>query len=542
MIGRALGVARQMRALRNGKASARPLRIAYGRIFHEACAASPVLTTPEDFERLHALEGDALAAVTTLRGSEIAGYMPHAELTGFAQAARVAGNVETVPLASYMAVPSGPLTEECFAWLLDRLLARLEAAGAVDGVYLALHGSMEVQGLGEAPEAVILRRVREQVGPEVAIAVSYDLHANLTAGLIEPADVMVAYRTNPHWDLAPTGFRAGARLIRTLRREIAPTHAWRKLPMVLGGGTTIDFLRPMRGVFRFMRKLEQRPGVVSASLFMVHPFTSAQNLGWAVHVCTDGDPELAERLADELADRAWAEKDVGLPHMPDIDEALGTVARSRSRLLGPVTLVDVDDIVGAGAPGGNTRFVQALVARDHGLTALVPVHDPALVADLWQVSLGSVQRVVLRGTPGYDQPEVELVATVAARHEGEFGRRIRLDVGSLHVSIGDHSPLPVHPKFWRELGLNPRKADLMVTKNFFHYRLFHLTTSFAHLPVQSEGATNLRRLRERAYAVPMHPMAKLSDWRETEPALREAPTRAALRTGRLAGAHSTVEK
>ncbi len=345
--------------------------------------------------------------------------------------------------------------------------------------------------------------------------------------MLEPVDVMVAYRTNPHWDLAPTGFRAGTRLIRTLRREIAPTHAWRKLPMVLGGGTTIDFLAPMRGVFRFMKRLEQRPGVVSASLFMVHPFTSAQNLGWAVHVCTDGDPALAERLADELADRAWAEKDVAMPRMLGVEEALEAVARSRARVFGPVTLVDADDIVGAGAPGGSTRIVQALAARDRGLTALVPVHDPALVDELWQTPLGTKQRVLLRGTPGYDQPEVELSATIAARHEGEFGRRIRLDAGSLHVSIGDHSPLPIHPKFWRELGLNPRKADLMVTKNFFHYRIFHLTTSFAHLPVESEGATNFRRLRERAYAVPMHPMAELSDWRETEPALREAPARAA---------------
>jgi hypothetical protein len=65
----------------------------------------------------------------------------------------------------------------------------------------------------------------------------------------------------------------------------------------------------------------------------------------------------------------------------------------------------------------------------------------------------------------------------------------------------------------------------MVTKNFFHYRIFHLTTSFAHLPVQSEGATNLRRLRALVGRVPTHPATKLSDWRAHEPALRSAPRR-----------------
>jgi microcystin degradation protein MlrC len=526
MIKRALDFARQVRQVRAKAADQAPLRIAYGRIFHEACADSPLPTTQEDFLRMHALEGDELAEAATLRGSELKGYLPHAELTGFVQAARVMGNVETVPLASYMAIPSGPVTQECFAWLLDRLLTRLAAAGRLDGVYLALHGSMEVQGMSDAPEAVILRRVRDLLGPDVQIAVSYDLHANLSVGLLEPADVLIAYRSNPHWDLAPTGFRAGGRLIRSLRGEIKPVHAFRKLPMVLGGGTTIDFLAPMRGVFRYMKQLEGRPGVVSASLFMVHPFTSANNLGWAVHVSTDGDQDLAERLADELADRVWAEKDAELPPMRSIDAALDEVARGRARKFGPVTLVDVDDIVGAGAPGGNTRFVQALAKNDRGLAAFVPVHDPELVDALWQAPLQTKQRVTLRGTPGYAQPTVELEVTIVARHEGEFGRRLRLDTGSFSLSVGDRSPLPIHPKFWRQLGLDPRKADLIVQKNFFHYRMFYLTHSFQHIPVQSAGATNFRRLSERGYAVPVHPVQAVADWRTDEPRLRRAERRA----------------
>ena len=74
--------------------------------------------------------------------------------------------------------------------------------------------AMQVMGLEEAPEAVILRRVRAATGGATKVAVSYDLHANLSAGLLDGVDIMTAYRTNPHWDLAPTGFRAGNRLIR----------------------------------------------------------------------------------------------------------------------------------------------------------------------------------------------------------------------------------------------------------------------------------------------------------------------------------------
>lgn len=508
--------------------SASPLRIAYGRLFHEANAHSPILTTVADFERVHLLGGVELDRATTLRGVELKSFMPHAELTGFRQAARLAGNVTCVPLESAMAVPCGPLTREAFDELESRLLARIEDALPLDGVYLALHGSMQVAGMREAPEAHLLRRVRALVG-RAKIAVSYDLHANLSEGLVEPVDVLVAYRSNPHWDLAPTGFRAGKRLVRVARGEIRPVHAWRKLPMVLGGGTTIDFLAPMRAVFRRMKRMEDDHRVVSASLFMVHPYTSAENLGWAVHVSTDADRTLAEHLADQLADAAWEVRKVGLPETFEPKAAIAEVRRTPLRRLGPVTLVDTDDIVGAGAPGGNTHIVRALVEDGADLAAFVPVHDPALVEALWDAPRGARRDVVLRGTPGYGMPEVPLDAVVSGRAESDFGRLVRLDVHALRIVVSERGPLPIHPSFWASVGLSVRDADIVVQKNFFHYRLFHLTTSFRHLPVVSMhwtpatpnvGATNLGRVRDQPYPIPMAPRASLGDWRPYDPLLR----------------------
>ncbi|MBM4359650.1 MAG: M81 family metallopeptidase [Deltaproteobacteria bacterium] len=498
----------------------RPLRIGYGRIFHEGCADSPVPTTQEDFLRMHHLEGEELARACDLRGTELKSFFPHAELTGFVQAARAAGNVEAVPLSSSLAVPSGPVTRECFEWLLERLLARLAEAGPLDGIYLALHGSMDVQDLGEAPEALIVRRVREAVGPGPRIAASFDLHGNMTPGLVDALDLLVAYRTNPHWDLAPTGYRAGNRLIRALRGQVTLTKAWRKLPVVLGGGTTIDFVAPMRKVFAAMRTMERDPRVLATSLFMVHPFTSSKELGWSVHVLTDGDEALASRLADELADLAWQAAETPLPDFHSIDDALDRAGQSTWRHLGPVTLVDVDDIVGAGAPGGSTQILEALTRRPRALTALVPIHDPALYQRLASEPLGTTHDVMVCGTPGYDQPPVSVRGTLTAKADTELGRRVLLVVGDVHVAISEAPPLPIHPRYWAELGVDVRRADVMVQKNFFHYRIFHVAYSFQHLPVVSRGATSIRKVLERPFRVPMRPVAVLGDWREGDRALR----------------------
>ncbi|MFO0708956.1 MAG: M81 family metallopeptidase [Sandaracinus sp.] len=516
----------------------RPLRIAYGRLFHEANARSPRLTEREDFERMHLVRGEALARATGLRGTELKAFMPHAELTGFRQAARLAGGVETVPLLSALAVPGGPLSRGCFDGLVRELCDALREAGPIDGLYLALHGSMQVDGLDEAPESFVLREVRAIVGRDVKVAVSYDLHANLSAGMVDPVDVLVAYRTNPHWDLAPTGFRAGTRLVRALRGELQPVHAWRKLPMVLGGGLTIDFLAPMRAVFRELRALERDPRVISASLFMVHPYTSAEHLGWSVHVSTDGEPALANELADRFADRVWKERLSRLPPMLSIDEALAEARVARRRFpsrLGAVVFVDVDDIVGAGAPGGNTRLAQGLLARARDLVCLVPVHDPALVRELEGVREGQTRSVVLRGTPGYGMPPVPMEATIAGHAQTEFGRMVRLDVrhaegGTLHVVITDSPPLPIHPSFWASVGLRAREADVIVQKNFFHYRLFYATSAFTHLPVATGGATSFDAVVHDRGIVPTEPATSLTEWRDADPILKQ-PKRARRHEG-----------
>jgi microcystin degradation protein MlrC len=188
-----------------------------------------------------------------------------------------------------------------------------------------------------------------------------------------------------------------------------------------------------------------------------------------------------------------------------------------------VTLVDADDIVGAGAPGGNTHVVEA-VARRRDLRALVPVHDPAVFEAAWAAPEGETLEVVLSGTPGYGQPAVPLSARVAAKAEDEFGKRVRLVAGGLEVAVCPDPPLPIHPRFWRALGVSPRAADVMVQKNFFHYRIFHLLTSFVHLPVVSRGATSLRGVTALPLDVPSRPAVALDDWRDGDRLHRGATT------------------
>jgi microcystin degradation protein MlrC len=147
------------------------------------------------------------------------------------------------------------------------------------------------------------------------------------------------------------------------------------------------------------------------------------------------------------------------------------------------------------------------------MTTYIPVHDPQGIRALADVPVGSVRDVTLQGTPGYDQPKFGLSATVAASIETDFGRTVRLDAGRVQIALTERPPLPIHPKFWRSLGLNPRRANALVQKNFFHYRIFYAATSFRHVAIVSAGATSLEAVKTRDYGRPMHPQVEIKDWR-----------------------------
>ena len=108
----------------------------------------------------------------------------------------------------------------------------------------------------------------------------------------------------------------------------------------------------MRHIFNWIKKNLKREEVLSISNYMVHLWLDEPELGWSTVVVTDGNKELAEELAEELADMNWAVRDY--PHREGYtpSEAI-KLARSNwlARKLGTVMFCDVSDAVGAGGPG-----------------------------------------------------------------------------------------------------------------------------------------------------------------------------------------------
>jgi hypothetical protein len=62
-----------------------------------------------------------------------------------------------------------------------------------------------------------------------------------------------------------------------------------------------------------MKKMERDKDVLSVSFFPVHLWIDEPELGYATIAITDGKRDLAQQKADQLADMAWAVRDVPEP-------------------------------------------------------------------------------------------------------------------------------------------------------------------------------------------------------------------------------------
>jgi microcystin degradation protein MlrC len=492
----------------------RRLKVAYARVNQETNALSPVPTQWVDIERTHWLEGDALAAACAKGGTEAKGFLSRAELSGFVRAAREDGAVDAVPLLSAWAVPAGPLSPECFDQVAGRLRAALEAHRDVDAVYLALHGAMGAQGRRD-PDTALVQVARDVMGDKPVI-VSHDLHANVTRARIEACTALTAYQTNPHRDHHSVGRKSGKIAFATARGDARPVTAYRSLPMIMGGGNTVDFSAPMRSIYWRLAAIERDPKVLSASVFPCHPWNDDPDLGWSTVVVTDGDRDLAERYADELAERCWAVRHEMPPEFHSASDAIREARASVfARKLGVVVFSDASDVVTAGAPGESTGLIRALIEEAPDLVTYSAIRDATVVDSLWDTKVGATVDVTLGAklAPSWSDPLSVRATLERLQNVAGLERVAVLSVGRSKIVVTEGPPFAIKPGFYEDVGLSMHDADIVVAKNFFPFRLFFLRWARKTLYVRTRGMTDWDAAYGLTFREPVHPRDVVTDWR-----------------------------
>lgn len=491
------------------------MKIAMAKYGQETSSFSPVPTTLDTFKLYGLYEGDEILA-------KCQGVGP---IGGFLTAAEEAG-VELVPfpIIHGWAGANGIITADTLSFFEQKIVAGLKEAHPIDGMFFALHGAGAAENVPDS-EGHLLTAVRRVIGNNVPVVISLDHHANVTQRMIDSVDGLVAHRTQPH-DPFETGFLAGKMLFALLRGEIRPAIAWQKIPMITHQEQFLTDRGPMKVWFDLAREMETRPGVVSVSTFPMQPWLDVPEGGWAAVVVTDNDQLLAQKLAAELANKAWELREAFWKFDSIPPEA--AIRRAVEAKRGLVILTDTGDSVFGGATGDSTCLLKEMLRQQITATALVPMVDPEVVEAAIEAGLGREITAMLGGKldPKFSQP-VEITAQVAGIGGGRFevqviglesfdmGQAVLLEAGSIKIVVSEKRGIGGnHPAVYRHFGLEPAEAKMVVLKTASNWQYYRSMISEV-IRVDTPGATmsHLEQFDWVQLPRPIYPLDTLPAWR-----------------------------
>ena len=445
-----------------------PIRIAVLKFSHETVTFLPYDTTRADFTY----------AGSPARGAALLAAEPGSYIGGFVKVAREFDNVGLVgiesPLDASTGSGSGWLTEECYEGFVGRMIDDIKASGPFEGVYLAVHGAMAVRGVPR-PEAELARRVRAAVGPEAFIAGTFDPHGNEDEAFLRHADLAFTVKYYPHYDCYLQGERAARTLIRAIRGDYAPAHVTLKVPIISPTVLQWTGASPWMDLVQRALTWEAREPDTYVNFFFGFPWSDVPDIGVTLQVLTNGKPDLARRVATDMAQATWRQREALLkttaihPIADGVELARQAVAAGRT----PVVLADHSD-----RSGYATWLLREIMAQGLSKTLVVTVADPKVIealtakgaqpGDAFDMAVGGLadpsagQPVRVRGT---------LRTIGGGLRRGAKDAWVQVDFGAGNVLvISPYLAQIIEVSELAEIGLDPTAFDIIAIKSRVHFR------------------------------------------------------------------------
>jgi microcystin degradation protein MlrC len=374
------------------------------------------------------------------------------------------------------AQPSGRTVQSVYENFRDEILSDLKNRGPFGVVLLFLHGAMVSQNCDDC-EGDILSRVRDIVGPKVAIGAELDPHCHLTPLMIEKATAIVLMKEYPHTDYLERGRELFDLCAGKAQGSLRPVSYLFDCRMVGFYPTTTE---PMRSLVQKMHAAEQRPGVLSVSFGHGFPWGDTPETGSKVLAIADGDRPLARDVATDIGHEIYAVRRALLPQFPKMDVALAIARESN----GCVVLADTADNPGGGAPCDNVSFLRAMLRLDMRDAVFGCVWDPMSVRTCAEAGVGATLPLRIGGKCGPASGEpLDIVATVRALRAGHdqhglgpvrslMGDAAWIEVGGggIDVVLISTRTQVFAPDAFTGLGINLKDKRFIALKSSWHFQ------------------------------------------------------------------------
>lgn len=485
---------------------------------HETNTFSPIVTDWARFEAWGMYTGQAAIDAYAKTNMPLGVYL---------KLAREYGAEVVLPMAAE-AMPGGLVTADAYKRLCDPILEAVKAG--CDGCLLDLHGAMVAEGT-EDGEGTLLERIR-QIAPDLPIAVTLDLHCNLTAKMVQNCTGLIGYKTYPHVDMDVVAEQVGRAVMEFIAgKRPKPAMALRQLPLLsqtLCQGTDDE---PMKSAIQACRD-EEAKGLPAASVFGGFAMADIRDAGTTV-ITIGNDQTQADAAADAIAAKVWDKRDLHIYQHRDLAE---TVAKAKKIANGPVILLDHADNCGSGGTQDVMMVIEEVLKQGLEDVAVGAVWDPEAVQIMQAAGVGATVTLELGGKS--DMPSLKLkgkplklTGRVRTITDGEWivrgpmyngykvmmGPTAVLEVeGRMQIVVVSRHHEPWDTGVFRSVGIEPEHKRYLLLKSRIHYRAGFAPLAKATFTLDGEGVTTSdnRIIPYKNVRRPIYPLDKINDWQD----------------------------
>jgi microcystin degradation protein MlrC len=479
--------------------------------FHlESNAFAPV-SEERHFRSLCYVEGEDISREARKKTSPLP-----AEIPSFYREMDALGAWTPVPVIVTAAEPGGPVDERFFHATLAAMRGRLDAAGALDAVYISNHGAMVSTG-GPDPDGELYQMVRSTAGAKSAVVATIDLHANISERMVANVDALISYRTNPHMDQAERAADA-ARLLREFLAGKRCQRAFVRLPLTPASVTLLTKEGPYADAIAYgQTKLGN--GVLDVSIVGGFVFSDTPKNGVAIVV--NGEPGAnVRKIAVDIAERIWSDRRRFVKRLTSMEDAIASALSADT----PRIWSDAGDNPGGGGSGKTTALLKSLYqAAAQGVLYGV-FFEPQLVQKTHAAGPGA--QLEVQFTEGFTADATVLKLTdgqcvgrrgIWAGRALDLGPTCALQIGGITVVCASKRKQCADPVFFEMHGLDIRGARTVVVKSRGHFRggFDEFFPPERVIEVDTPGLTSpvLERLNFKGLPRPVFPLDPDTSWK-----------------------------
>jgi microcystin degradation protein MlrC len=317
--------------------------------------------------------------------------------------------------------------------------------------------------------------VRAAIGPDAFIAGTFDPHGNEDEEFLRHANMAFAVKYFPHYDGFLQGERAARCLVRAIRGDYAPTHVTRKVPIISPTVFQWTGASPWMNLVQQALTWEAREPDLFVNFFFGFPWSDVPDVGMTFQVLTNDNPDLAGKVADDMAASAWRQREALLntAKIYSIDEGVAAAKLALANGAGPVVLADHSD-----RSGYATWLLRAVIEQGLSRVLIGTVADAKVVASLManDAKVGDAVDVAVGGVvdesaglPVRIQGRIMGISQAPQRVKGHAWFHIGFGDGNVLI-VSSYLAQIMEPSTFTGLGIDLTDFDVFAIKSRVHFR------------------------------------------------------------------------